>query len=104
MVGHARLACDGAGHWLGGLARVEQVGQRGEVKVAASENRSLSESVRASGECWSVYSTRVRGRGGSRGFYSFVLLMSTAAGALRAIQTATRARASLRRACVDCNP
>ena len=52
MVGHARLACDEAGHWLGGLARVEQVGQRGEVKVAASENRTLSESVRASGEFW----------------------------------------------------
>ena len=50
MVRHARLACDEAGHWLGGLARVEQVGQRGGVKVAASENRSLSESVRASGE------------------------------------------------------
>ena len=61
MVGHARLACDGAGHWLGGLARVEQVGQREEVKGAASENITLSASVRASGECWSVYSTRVRG-------------------------------------------
>jgi hypothetical protein len=50
MVGHARLACGGSGHWLGGLARVEQVGQREEVKGAASENRTLSESVRASGE------------------------------------------------------
>ena len=59
MIGHARLACDGAGHWLGGLARVEQVGQRGEVKVAASGDRSLSESVRASGEFWYIYSTRV---------------------------------------------
>ena len=63
MVGHARLACNESGHWLGGLARVEQVGQREEVKVAASENRSLSESVRASGEFWSIYSTRVKGGG-----------------------------------------
>ena len=96
MVRHARLACDEAGHWLGGLARGEQVGQRGEVKVAASENRSLSESVRASGEFWYIYSTQVRG--GVSGFCLFVLLMSTAAGALRATQTATRARTSLRRA------
>ena len=50
MVGHARLACNESGHWLGGLARVEQVGQREEVKGAASENRTLSESVRASGK------------------------------------------------------
>ena len=71
MVGHARLACSESGHWLGGLARVEQVGQRGEVKVAASENRSLSESVRASGEFWAIYSTQVRG--GVSGCYVFVL-------------------------------
>ena len=99
MVGHARLACDGAGHWLGGLARVEQVGQRGEVKVAASENRTLSESVRASGEFWLIYSTRVRG-GEVSGFYLFISLVSTAAGELRAIQAATRARTSRRRACL----
>ena len=42
MVGHARLACDGAGHWMSGLARAEQVSQREEVKGAASENRTLS--------------------------------------------------------------
>ena len=42
MVGHARLTCDEAGHWLSGLARAEQVGRREEVKVAASENRTLS--------------------------------------------------------------
>ena len=45
MVGHARLACDEAGHWMSRLARAEQVGRREEVKVAASENRTLSESV-----------------------------------------------------------
>ena len=50
MVGHARLACDGAGHWMSRLARAEQVSQREEVKGAASENRTLSESVRASGK------------------------------------------------------
>ena len=63
MVGHVCLTCDEAGHWLGGLARAEQVGRREEAKVAASENRSLSESVRASGEFWLIYSTRVRGGG-----------------------------------------
>ena len=42
MVGHARLACDEAGHWLSGLARAEQVVRREEVKGAASENRTLS--------------------------------------------------------------
>ena len=70
MVGHVRLACDEAGHWLGGLARAEQVVRRGEAKVAASEDRSLSESVRASGEKLHIYSTRVRG--GVSGFYLFV--------------------------------
>ena len=40
MVGHARLACDEAGHWLSGLARAEQVSQREEVKGAASENKN----------------------------------------------------------------
>ena len=50
MVGHARLACNEAGHWASRLARAEKVGRRGEVKVAASENRTLSESVRARGK------------------------------------------------------
>ena len=50
MVGHARLACDEAGHWISRLARVEQVGRREEVNVAASENGTLSESVRARGK------------------------------------------------------
>ena len=49
MVGHARLACDEAGHWMSRLARAEQVGRREEVKVAASENRTLSESVQPLG-------------------------------------------------------
>ena len=49
MVRHARLACDEAGHWLSGLARAEQVVRREEVKVAASENRTLSLTCRASG-------------------------------------------------------
>ena len=61
MVGHVCLTCDEAGHWLGGLARAGQVDQRGGAKVAASENRSLSESVRASGEFGVIYSTQVRG-------------------------------------------
>ena len=42
MVGHARLACDGAGHWMSRLARAEQVSQREEVKGAASENKRNS--------------------------------------------------------------
>jgi hypothetical protein len=50
MVGHARLACDEGGHWISRLARAEQVGRREEVKVAASENRTQSESVRVRGE------------------------------------------------------
>ena len=50
MVGHARLACDEAGHWMSGLARAEQVSQREEVKGAASENRTLSLTCRASGQ------------------------------------------------------
>ena len=40
MVGHARLACDEARHWLSGWARAEQVSQREEVKGAASENKN----------------------------------------------------------------
>ena len=40
MVGHTRLVCDGAGHWMSGLARAEQVSQREEVKGAASENKN----------------------------------------------------------------
>ena len=52
MVGHARLACacDEAGHWMSGLARAEQAVRREEVKGAASENRTLSLSVRARGK------------------------------------------------------
>ena len=63
MVGHARLACDEAGHWITRLARAEQVGRRGEVKVAASEDRALSESVRARGKrkCMSLAHKRVSG-------------------------------------------
>ena len=41
--------CDEAEHWMRRLERAAQVGRREEVKVAASENRTLSESVRASG-------------------------------------------------------
>ena len=50
MARHARLACDEAGHWMSSLARAEQVAivRRGEVKVAASEDRSLSLTCRAS--------------------------------------------------------
>ena len=47
MVGHARLTCDEAGHWMSCLAKAAQVGRREEVKVAASKNKTLSESVRA---------------------------------------------------------
>ena len=45
MVGHARLACGGDGHWMSRLARAGQVGRREEVKVAASEKagRRLAE-------------------------------------------------------------
>ena len=45
FVAAGRLACDEARHWISRLARAEQVGWREEVKVAASENRTLSESV-----------------------------------------------------------
>ena len=49
MVGHARLACVEAGHWMSRLARAAQVDRREEVKVAASENslRTLSVGERA---------------------------------------------------------
>ena len=96
MVGHARLACDEAGHWLGGLARVEQVGWREEVKVTASENRTLSESVRAS--CKRMLFLAQKQRPGGLGVLFIYFLMSTAVGELRAIQAATRARTSLRQA------
>ena len=48
MVRHARIACDEAGHWMSGLARAEQVVRREEVKRAASEDRTLSLTCRAS--------------------------------------------------------
>ena len=48
MVRHARLACDEAGHWMSSLARAEQVVRREEVKGAASEDRTLSLTCRAS--------------------------------------------------------
>ena len=97
MVGHARLACDEAGHWLSGLARAEQVSQREEVKGAASENKNsiadrFPKGLKIEQVIFSTKKKRLSG------FYLFVLLMPTAAGELRAIQAATRARTSRRRA------
>ena len=43
MVGHARLACDEARHWMSGLARAEQVGRPRQHKVKGpTDNRTLS--------------------------------------------------------------
>ena len=50
LIGHACLACDEAGHWMGRLAELNKsAGETSEVKIAASENagRTLSESVSA---------------------------------------------------------
>ena len=67
MVGHARLACDGAGHWMSRLARAEQVSQREEVKGAGlGEQNSIADRFPKGLKIEQViFSTKKKG---SRGF------------------------------------
>ena len=92
MAGHTRLAYDAPGYWVSRFVRAEQVGRRGEVKVAGSENWTLvggRAAVRQTKEGVFLQTKDKVFREGHRGRWRaerFVIFV----GGLRAIQAATR--------------